>query len=314
MKFIKIIFVFFVVTYCSICGAFNPQKTTIVVPFPPGGTVDLIARLVAQAAKNQGINVVIENRGGAEGRIPYAMFAKLRNQSNTLLMGASGPMYFAPLLAESEVGYDTLTSFQPIIHIGKAYHFILAHPSSQVIDLRNLIKIAQTNKIPLNFASGNATSRFMLEYLFTQAKIRGHIIPYNAGGPAFIAMMSGYVPFGAESTPSASIHINSGKLRALAITSLKRIPQAPSIATINETLKTNFEVFSTYALLGTQDISTEALYYYNTLFNKAIQDKFIRDKFYEFQTEITGGSIEYLTDDIRFQTQLWKNINSTIWK
>lgn len=298
----------------NLAQAFTPSSTTLVVPYPPGGTVDLVARLVAQSARSQGHNWIVENRAGAEGRIPYAQFARVRNQPNMLLMGASGPMYFGPLLADNDSGYNTQTSFRPVVHMGKAYHFILVHPSTQVRDLKQLTKSIKTSRDPLNFASGNATSRFMLEYLFAQTGVRGQIVPYNGGGPAFVAMMSGYVPFGAETTPSASVHIKSGKLRPIAITSLTRIAQAPTVATVNETLRNNFEVFSTYALLGTQDMPAEAVAYYNNLVNQLLRDRFLAEKFPEFHIEITGGSAQYLADDIKTQTERWSRIAKQVGK
>jgi tripartite-type tricarboxylate transporter receptor subunit TctC len=284
-------------------SAQSTTQTTIIVPYPPGGTVDLVARLIARMATEDGHSVTIENRSGAEGRIPYKQFANIRKQSNTLLMGASGPMYFAPLLADNDSGYNTVTSFKPIIHLGKAYHFILSHPSTQILGISGLIK--QKNLI---FASGNATSRFMLEYLFIKSGMRATVVPYNGGGPAFIAMMSGYVPFGAETTPSAIQHVKSGKLNAIAITSLKRIPQADSIPTINETIK-DFEVYSTYALLGTIDIPDDMIKYYNTIFNAVLRNK---DKFYDFHIETTGGLPEYLENDIKTQITRWTKIKEQL--
>ena len=279
-------------------------QTTIVVPYPPGGTVDLVARIVAKIATENGHNVIVENKSGAEGRIPYKQFANLRKQPNTLLMGASGPMYFSPLLADNDSGYNTETSFKPIIHLGKAYHFILSHPSTQI---NNIAKL--TKQKDLIFASGNATSRFMLEYMFIKTGMKAIIVPYNGGGPAFIAMMSGYVAFGAETTPSAIYHVKSGKLNAIAVTSLKRIPQAISIPTVNETIK-DFEVFSTYALLGTIDMPDNVIKQYNDIFNNVMLKN--KDIFYDFHIETTGGTPEYLENDIKTQLLRWTKIKEQL--
>ncbi len=283
------------------------ETFTLVVPYPPGGTVDLVARIVGESLVKQGHRIIIENRGGAEGRVPYTHFSRLRNQPNTLIMGASGPMYFSQLLTTDVAEYD-VRNFTPIIHMGKAYHFILAHPSTGVKNPRDLIDLLKSNK-DVTFASGNATSRFMLEYFFNVTKTKALTIPYNGGGPAYMAMISGYVPFGAETTPSSVPHIESKKLNAVAITSLKRIPQAQGVKTVSESIKRDFEVFSTYAILGTQDLDVKLQKQFNEIFNKALQDVVLRDKFYKYHIDITGGDSNYLKNDIESQKTRWSSIS-----
>lgn len=279
-------------------------QTTIIVPFPPGGSVDLVARIVAKITTEHGHSVVVENKSGAEGIIAYKQFANLRKRPNILLMGASGPMYYAPLLADNDIGYSTETSFKSIIHLGKTYHFILVHPSTQINNIMQL-----TKQKDLIFASASASTRFMLEYMFIKAKMKATIVPYNGAAPAFVAMMSGYVPFGAQSTPSSIEHVKSGKLNAIAITSLKRIPQADSIPTVNETIK-DFEVFSSFALLGSIDMPDDIIKQYNDIFNVVI--KKYKDKFYDFHIETTGGKPEYLENDIKTQMLKWTKIKEQL--
>lgn len=204
----------------------------LMVPYPAGGPVDAIARILApQLALGQ--NVIVDNRSGAGGSIGADVVARAEPDGYMLLIGNSGPMTINPVLRK-DLGYDTQKNFEPVVWLSSAQMVLIVHPSLPVRSVPDLVALARAQPGSLNYGSagiGNLTHLGM-ELFQSMAKVNLVHVPYKGVAPAFIDLMSGkvVVMFGNISGPLQ--YIRAGRLRALAVTSSKRSPVLPDLPPI----------------------------------------------------------------------------------
>ena len=241
-----------------------PSKPiTYIVPFPPGGTTDVLARLIAQklgAALGQ--TVVVDNKGGAGGALGSELAARAAPDGYTLL-GGTISSHAINVSLYPKLGYDPVKSFAPIALIGTNPTVLVVNQASPYKTLADVIAAAKAKK-PLSSASaGNGTSQHLaLELLKLRAGIDITHVPYKGSGPAIQDVMAGQVDMMFDTTVVAGPHIESGKLRALAVTSAKRAPSLPNVPTVAETVP-GYEVISwqaIYAPAGTPPAIVQRLH------------------------------------------------------
>src|SRR5574343_269616 len=215
-----------------------PSKTIrFVVPYPPGGPTDLMARLLqGELTKRLGVAVVVDNKGGAGGNLGSAEVAKQAPaDGHTLLLAASGPMAVNPTLYRS-MPFNPLTDLAPVIQLSSFPLVLEVHPSLGVKTVKELIALGKNPKANLSFASaGNGTPQHLAGELFnTQMETHIAHIPYKGAGPALNDVIGGQVGVMFDILGSSLPHIQSGKLVPLAVTSAKRTPQLPNVPTMAE--------------------------------------------------------------------------------
>jgi len=215
-----------------------PTKTIdLIVPFPPGGVADLIARPIAQKLSQMlGQSVVVENRGGATGTIGAAIVAHAKPDGYTLLFGTSNEITMSPSLYKS-LPYNPTRDFTPITPVADFPNVLVVGPSLHgVKSLHDLIKVAHSRAKSLTFASsGIGSTNHLTAVLFKNAaKISILHVPYRGGGPALVGLMGGQVDALFATLPSAMALIKSGKIKALAVTGKRRSPVLPNIPTVKE--------------------------------------------------------------------------------
>lgn len=212
-----------------------PTKSLrMIVPFPPGGSTDIAARVVGErlgVALNQA--VVIENRAGGGGSVGAEAVARMPADGYTMIMGVTGS--HAINVSLTKLRYHPLKDFDPITQVGTLPNVLVVHPSVPANTLQELIALAKREPGKLNYASlGNGTAAHLtLEMFKSLAGVDIVHVPYAGSGPAINAMLAGQVQMMIDGLPSSLPHINAGKMKALAVTSIQRsasVPQVPTIA------------------------------------------------------------------------------------
>ena len=256
-----------------------PSKPiTYVVPFPAGGTTDILARLIAQKlGPALGTTIIVDNKGGAGGSVGSEVASRAAPDGYTIL-GGTISSHAINVSLYPKIGYDPVKSFEPITLIGTNPTVLVVNQASPYKTLADVIAAAKAKK-PLNSASaGSGTSQHLsLELLKSKAGVDITHIPYKGSGPAIQDVIAGQVDMMFDTTVVAGPHIESGKLRALAVTSAKRLPNLPNVPTVAETVP-GYEVISWQALFapaGTPKAIVERLH---TEIAKILNDADMQDR------------------------------------
>lgn len=229
-----------------------PNKPVrLISPFPPGGGVDAIARIIANAlSEDLGQAFIVENHGGAGGRIGTEIAAKAAPDGYTLLLGSVGPNAIIPSAYQS-LPYDAINSFAPVSVIGRSAYALTVPASSPAKNVNDLIALAKARPGTLDFAStGNLGGPHLAGELFKSlADIKAVHVPYKGGGPMITALLSGEVSFAFVSLPTVVPHMKSGTLRVLAVTTAERSGTMPDVPAVAEFLS-GYEVLQWYGILA----------------------------------------------------------------
>ncbi|MGH8432071.1 MAG: Bug family tripartite tricarboxylate transporter substrate binding protein [Solimonas sp.] len=213
-----------------------PSKpVTLVVPFAPGGSVDIVGRILAQRlSEDLGQSIVVENRAGAGGNIGFEAVAKARPDGYTLGMASSTMAVNVSLYRT--IGYDPLKDFAPISLVAMQPNVLMVNPSLPVTSVAELIAYTKANPGKLNFgSSGIGASQHLAAELFkSRTGVDMIHVPYKGGGPAMADLVAGRIQLMFETIPSSIPYIRSGQLRALAVTVDERSAQLPDIPTVSE--------------------------------------------------------------------------------
>jgi len=211
------------------------RPVTLVVPFPPGGSTTIVARIVAdRMAEALGQPIVVDNRGGAGGTIGTRAVAKSIPDGYTLLLGYTGTLAIGPTLYPN-AGYDPRKDFAPVGLIGNAPNSLVVHPSFAPRSVQELIAYAKANPGAVNYGSAGVgtVSHVSGEYFATAAGIKLTHVPYRGTGPALADLIGGHIPMAFAPIPATHGPVAQGQLRGLAVTSAKRsslVPDMPTIA------------------------------------------------------------------------------------
>ena len=229
----------------SVWGQTYPaRQVTIVVPYSPGSTSDLLPRAIAPIlSQSWGVPVVVENRPGAGGNVGAAAVAKGEASGHTVLMAPSAILATNQWLYK-DMAYNPQKDLTPVINAATTPNLWVAHPDLSAKSISDVIALAKAKPGSLSFASGGGgtTSHLCGELLKTTARIDMLHVPYKGPAPAMQDVLAGRVPLMCDNFSNVINHVRSGKLRAIALTALKRHPQAPDVPTADETGLPGFEV------------------------------------------------------------------------
>lgn len=231
--------------------AYPSKPVRIIVPFPPGGTVDALARVLAvRLSEQMGQPFIVENRAGAHGAIGSDAVSKSAPDGHTLLLHAS-TFVAAPLLVK-QVRYNIEKDFTPIANLGAVPLIVTSFPGLPAKNLKEFITAAaaEPNKYTFGTSALGSASHLAEEAIKYQAKINVQVIPYKGTGPALADVMGGHTSAMIDAVPSTLPHVKSGKLKPLAVTSAARLPSLPDVPTVAESGLKNFEMVSWYGLWG----------------------------------------------------------------
>ena len=240
------------VSAASFAQTYPAKAVRLIVPFPPGGSTDLVARVVGQKmADAWGKQVVIDNRPGANGMIGSDIVAKANPDGYSIVLGTIGPMAINASLYK--MPYDILKDLAPITYTANIANVLVVTPTLAAKDVREMIAIARTRPGQLTFgSSGTGGAPHMAVELFKLlAKVNVVHVPYKGGGPAMADLVSGQISGSFSSMPSSIAFIKSGKLRALGISGTTRSPALPEVPTVSEAGVSGFSVLDWQGLFTT---------------------------------------------------------------
>lgn len=263
----------------------------IVVPFSPGGGVDFVARLIGakfRDAMKQA--VIIDNRTGAGGNIAASVVARAAPDGYTILMGSASQAVNVSL--HKKLPYDLVKDFAPITLITSSPQLLVVHPSVPAHSVPQLIALARSKPGDLTFASaGNGGAPHLAGELFKLlARIEIRHIPYKGGGSAMIDLVGGQVDLYFSSVAGAAPQVRAGKLRALAVTSARRLPILPDIPTVAEAALPGYQASNWYAFLAPAGTASEIVASLNAETLKALRSTELSSRLKNEGYEIIGSS------------------------
>jgi tripartite-type tricarboxylate transporter receptor subunit TctC len=220
----------------ALAQAYPAKPIRLVVPFPPGGSTDIVARIVAQKLSDRlGQQVVVENRGGAGGTIGAEAVAKAAPDGYTLVLGTTSTHAVAPNVY-AKIGYDPVKDFAPISLVAVTPYLLVVNPSMNVKSLPEFVGYVKARPGKLNYASAGtgSTTHLAMEMLKDAAGLYIVHIPYNGNGPAGTAVIAGQVEILFGSLPAVLPHAKSGRVRPIAVGTPKRSPSLPEVPTVAE--------------------------------------------------------------------------------
>lgn len=277
--------------------AYPGKPVTVIIPFPPGGTLDFVGRLLAQKLGDQlGQNFPVENRPGGGGTIGASAVSKAQPDGYTLLFNAS--TFTTTPMAMSTPPYDVVKDFEPISLVALAPLAVAVGAALPVTDFKGLVAHAKANPGKLTFAIGSTASAGHLstELLRRATGIEYLIVPYKGSAPAYQDLAGGRIDGFIDPILGSAAFVKAGKVKVLAVTSKARVPSMPDVPTVGETVP-GFEFYSWYGLWGPAKLPKDIAQRLNTEVNKALATD-MRDKLTPQGLLLTPGSIE---DFARFQ-------------
>jgi tripartite-type tricarboxylate transporter receptor subunit TctC len=230
VKYLVFIFALFIHSFCIAAG-YPERSVRVVIPFPPGGGTDGLARILTPKISNAlGQQFIVDNRPGAGGNISTEIVASAPPDGYTLLMTISTALTVNPLLY-ANLNFDVNRDLKPITQIAAAQYILVLHPSIPASNVKELIALAKARPGKLNYASGGIGNiqHFASEQLIAKTGVKITHIPYKGGGPAAVAVLSGEADMIFGSVASSVPQITAGKLKAIAVTGSKRMPMTFSI-------------------------------------------------------------------------------------
>lgn len=231
----------------SVFAAYPDRPVTIMVPFPAGQTGDIIARTVGeQLSKKLGQSFIVENRGGAGGRIGTGFAARSKNDGYTLLLTSSGPFAIAPSLY-STLNYDPLKDFEPVADIAATPQILAVSNQSGINSVEDLLKKARSEDISYATAGNGSTQHLTVELIKQELKAPMVHIPFKGSAESKTQVMSGLIPFTSDSLPAILPQIKSGQIKALAVVDTERSEYLPDVPTLAEL---GYPKLSTVAFFG----------------------------------------------------------------
>ena len=285
--------------------AYPSKPIRFIVPYPPGGPTDLMARLLQTELQSRlRQTVVVDNRAGAGGNVGSNEVAKIAPADGyTLLLAASGPMSVNTNLFRS-MPFNPLTDLAPVIQISSFPLVLEVNPSLGVKSVKELVALAKSKKPELSFASaGNGTPQHLAGELFnTQMGVKMAHIPYRGAGPALNDLLGGQVNVMFDILGSSLPHIQGGKLTPLAVTSTKRSPLLPNVPTMAEAGFPGYEFTGWHGIAvraGTPPAIIDKL---NTTLNAIFKTPEFRKKWEALGTPVVAGTAEQFSGLIRTET------------
>ncbi len=291
-------------------ASYPAKPIRLVVPFPAGGTTDILARAVAQKLSEAwGQQVIVDNRPGAGGNIGSDLVAKSAPDGYTLLMGTVGTHAINPSLY-AKMPYDHVKDFAPVILVAGVPNVLVVNPSLPVHSVQELIAYAKANPGKLNFASsGNGTSIHLSGELFkTMTGVQMTHIPYKGSAPALTDLVGGQVELMFDNLPSSLPFIKAGRLRALAVTSGTRAAALPDLPTLAESGLAGFEASSWFGVLAPAGTPRDIVAKLNGAIATWLASPEAREKLSSQGAIAAGGTPDAFARHIAAETVKWAKV------
>jgi len=285
------------------------RAVRIVVPFPPGGTSDILARTIgARLSDTLGQPVVIDNRPGAGGNIAAEHVAKSAPDGYTLIMGTSSLAISQSLY--QKLTYNLVQDFAPITQAVNYTNLLVVHPSAGVSTVAELLALAKAKPGSLSYGTaGNGTPPHMTGELFkAYTGVNILHIPYKGGAPAIADLIAGQIPMMFDNVPPLLPHVRSGRIKALAVTSLARIAVLPDVPTLHELGLKDFDAVGWNGLLAPAGTPREIVSRLHGEVVKVLRAPEVRDQLTSQGADIVGNSPEEFSAWIKTEVKKWADV------
>lgn len=288
----------------SAAGNWPEQPIRFVVPYPPGGPTDLMARLIAEPlSKKLNTSVVVENKPGAAGNIGCAYVAESKPDGYTILLAASGPMAVNPTLFK-KLSYDPQKDFASIIQISKFPLVLEVNPKSGIKSAQQFLDYARANpdKVTFGSASDGTPQHLAGALVNKELGLKMQHIPYKGAGPALNDLMGGHIFSMFDILGSSIQYIKSEKLTALAVTTAARSPLLPDVPTLDESGVKGFEFYAWHGIVAPAKTPESIIKKYNVAINEIFQDPDFKKRWEAIGSEVVGGTPEKFSDLVKSES------------
>jgi tripartite-type tricarboxylate transporter receptor subunit TctC len=285
------------------------RPVTLVVPFPAGGSTDLVARLIGSAmTKHLGQQLVIENRGGAGGNIGSAAVARAEPDGYTILMATVATHALNPALYK-KMPFDPVKDFAPVSLLALIPNVLVVNNDFPAKSVQELIDLLKADPGKYSYASsGNGTPLHLSGELFkSMAGVDMVHVPYKGAGPALVDLMGGHVPIMFDNLPPSLEHIRAGSLRGLGVTTKERVPSIPELPAIAETLP-GYETYSWNAFFAPADTPEPIIRKLNEAALAAVKDPEVTAKLKDLSATPVGSTPEELAAHVKAELAKWAPI------
>jgi tripartite-type tricarboxylate transporter receptor subunit TctC len=294
----------------SFAADYPSRPVTLVVPYPPGGTADLLARLLATGL-GQRIKqpVVVKNSGGASGNIGAQMVKNSQPDGYTLMLGNAPVLAINPHLYK-DPGFDPIKDFEPITPIAGVPLFLITNQSAPYKTVQQFVDWVKKNPTTANYASGSSgsTTNLAMKLFMKQAGINALEIPYKGSGPALTALVAGQVPIMFELMPTASAFIDSRRVNAIGVTTLVRQPTYPNVPTIAESGYPGFEVSSWFGVLAPAGTPKPVIDYLNKAITATISTPEFKKRLVDLGAVPMHGGPQEFSQLIATELHKWESV------
>ncbi len=284
-----------------------PSKTIrLVVPYPPGAGTDLHARALAQKlTENLGQSVIVDNRGGANGVLAMEFVAKSAPDGYTLVYALPAQYAVNPALYP-KLPYDPIRDFEPVMLVARTPLVLFTHPSVPVKSVSELIKLAKVRRDALVLASaGNGSAGHLCLELFKNLSGTQILhVPYKGAAPSMIDLIAGHAQLSFLAWSTAGQFVKPGKLRALGVTSAKRVATLPDLPAIAETLA-GYDITNWYGLAAPKSVSKQIVMKLNVEVQRVLQQPELRQAFEKEAIDIIGSSPEVFGEYLKSEWVKW---------
>ena len=290
--------------------AWPSKPVTMVVPFPPGGSTDFIARAIGPSlTKTFGQTFIVDNKAGATGTIGAAAVKRAAPDGYTFLVTSLGPLVIAPHLVKG-MQYDALKDFDLITVAVQAPNVLVVPAASPHKSLADVIAYEKANPGKMSYASsGNGSSDHLTAELFwLESGTSGLHIPYKGGGPAISDLLGGQVDASFQNVNAVLQHIKSGKLRPLAVTGSKRSPVLPDVPTMTEAGVKNVDVYSWQGIVGPKGLPADVRTKFHDAVVAALKDPAVNSQLTALGLEVVANTMDQFSAFQQSEFARWKRV------
>ncbi|HYC47816.1 MAG TPA: tripartite tricarboxylate transporter substrate binding protein [Burkholderiales bacterium] len=294
----------------ALAQTYPAKPIRLIVPFPAGGGVDFIGRIVGERlAQRLGQQVAIDNRAGANGIVGLEVLKSSPPDGYTIAAASAGPLTVNPFIY-SKLPYDTLRDFTHIANMVNFPLLLVAHPSLPVKTVKELVALAraQPNQVTYSHPGAGNSGHLAGELFNSFAKVKTLAIPYKGTAPAVVAVLSGEAHLTYSSIPTILPHVRSGRVRALGVGNAKRVPSLPEFPTIAEAGLPGYEAYAWGGMIGPANMPAPVVQRLNREIVEILKQKDVTDRRLSEGTVPTPSSPEEFTAYIRAELKKWGEV------
>jgi tripartite-type tricarboxylate transporter receptor subunit TctC len=305
------------VLFCTIGASpalsadYPTRPIKVVVPYAVGGSTDILARVIAEhLTKRIGQPVIVENKPGGAEQIAITSVTKAAPDGYTLLLSTLSGLAVNPGLYGPRLKYDSQKDLVPIVLAATVPSAVVVHPSVPVRDMKELAAYLKSNAGKVSYASAGAgtPSHLGMEYYKKINRVDPEHVPYKGGAPALQEVMGGQTQLMMALVPEAMPLVKSGRLRALAVTTTKRLPAYPDLPTVAESGGSDFDMTFWYAFVAPAGTPADIVTRLNKEINTILGEKAVRAKLDEMSLDVEGGAPSKVSELIRADSAKWKKV------